>query len=92
LVKITRRDKLKIYGDLLAILYNEREKETIVLTKVQVQLQVPFDRLKKYITQLSELGLIESETSLKVTEKGMEYLREYKKILAFMRRIGLTYQ
>jgi predicted transcriptional regulator len=92
LVKIPRRDKLKLYGDLLTILYNEREKENIVLTKVQVQLQVPYDRLKKYIKEIYELELIDGETSLNVTEKGLEYLREYKKILAFMRKIGLTYQ
>jgi predicted transcriptional regulator len=91
-MRIGRRDKLKIYGDLLTILYNEREKESIVMTKVQTQLQVPYDRLKRYIRELCELGLIDDEVSLNVTEKGMEYLREYRKILAFMRKIGLTYQ
>jgi predicted transcriptional regulator len=91
-MNIGRRDKLKIYGDLLTILYNEREKEDIVMTKVQTQLQVPYDRLKRYIRELCELGLIDDEVSLNVTEKGMEYLREYRKILAFMRKIGLTYQ
>jgi predicted transcriptional regulator len=91
-MRIGRRDKLKIYGDLLTILYNEREKEDIVMTKVQTQLQVPYDRLKKYIRELCELGLIDDEVSLNVTEKGLEYLREYRKILAFMRKIGLTYQ
>jgi predicted transcriptional regulator len=91
-MKIGRRDKLKIYGDLLTILYNEREKEDIIMTKVQTQLQVPYDRLKRYIRELAELGLIEDEASLLVTEKGMEYLREYRKILAFMRKIGLTYR
>lgn len=92
MVKITRRDKLKLYGDLLTILFNERDKETIVLTKVQTQLQVPYDRLKKYIRELCELGLIDDENALNVTEKGVEYLKEYRKILAFMRKIGLTYQ
>lgn len=91
-MKLGRRDKLKLYGDLLTILYNEREKETIVMTKVQTQLQVPYDRLKRYIKELAELGLIEDEGSLLVTEKGVEYLREYRKILAFMRKIGLTYR
>jgi predicted transcriptional regulator len=91
-MRIGRRDKLKIYGDLLTILYNEREKEDIVMTKVQTQLQVPYDRLKRYIRELCELGLIDDEVSLNVTEKGMEYLREYRKILAFMRKIGLTYR
>jgi len=90
--KIPRRDKLKIYGDLLSVLRSEgNERKKVVLTHVQVQINVPFDRLKNYITELKELGLIEGEISLELTEKGRQYLREYEKILEFMKRMGLTY-
>jgi len=88
--KIASRDKLKIYGDLLSILNQENTKEKIVLTRIQMRLNVPFDRLKSYITELENLGLIEKETLL-VTEKGKEYLREYDKVLDFMRRMGIAY-
>ena len=91
--KIPRRDKLKIYGDLLSVLRSEsNERKKVVLTHVQVQINVPFDRLKNYITELKELGLIEGEISLELTEKGRQYLKEYEKILEFMKRMGLTYQ
>jgi len=84
---------MKIYGDLLSALRSEfNEKERVVLTHIQVRINVPFDRLKSYITELRELGFIEDETSLKLTEKGKQYLREYEKILDFMKRMGLTYQ
>jgi len=83
---------MKIYGDLLFILYRESRKEKVVLTRVQLKINVPFDRLKKYITELVELGLIEDEISLKLTEKGKSYIREYEKVLDFMKRMGLTYQ
>lgn len=89
--KILRRDKLKIYGDLLSALSDEPNNEKIVLTRVQVKIKVPFDRLKNYVSELNELGLIQNETSLKLTEKGRRYLKEYKKILEFMKRMGLTY-
>ena len=90
--KIPRRDKLKIYGDLLSVLRSEgNEGKKVVLTHVQVQINVPFDRLKNYITELRELGLIEGEMSLELTEKGRQYLREYERILEFMKRMGLTY-
>ena len=90
--KIPRRDKLKIYGDLLSVLRSEsNQKERVVLTHVQVQINVPFDRLKNYITELRELDLIEDEISLKLTEKGKQYLMEYERILEFMKRMGLTY-
>ena len=91
-MKISRRDKLKIYGDLLAVLNDESKSDRIVLTRVQVRINVPFDRLKKYISELKDLGLIIDETSLGLSEKGKQYLREYEKILNFMKRMGLAYQ
>jgi predicted transcriptional regulator len=92
LKRITRRDRLKIYGDLLAAITNADSTEKIVLTRIQVQINVPFDRLKNYITELTELGLIHNEESLRLTEKGKQYLMEYEKVLEIMRRIGLTYR
>ena len=89
--KIPRRDKLKIYGDLLSVLRSEAGSEKVVLTHIQVRINVPFDRLKNYITELKNLNLIEDETSLRLTEKGKQYLQEYEKILDFMKRMGLTY-
>jgi predicted transcriptional regulator len=91
-MKISRRDKLKIYGDLLTVLNEESKNDRIVLTRVQVRLNVPFDRLKKYISELKDLGLINGETSLGLSEKGKQYLREYEKILDFMKRMGLAYR
>ena len=82
---------MKIYNDLLSILEAENNKE-IVLTHLQLRLKVPFDRLKQYLNQLKELDLIEDETSLKLTKKGKQYLRDYKKVLDWMRRIGLEYK
>lgn len=89
--QIARRDRLKIYGDLLTILSEEATKEKIVLTAVQMRLNVPFDRLKKYISELYNLGLIE-EASLKLTEKGKKYISEYEKILDFMEQMGMAYR
>jgi predicted transcriptional regulator len=89
---IPRRDKLKIYGDLLSALYSESGTEKIVLTQVQLKIKVPFDRLKTYITELVDLGLIKNETSLELTEKGSQYLREYERVLDFMKRMGLEYR
>jgi predicted transcriptional regulator len=83
---------LKIYGDLLSALYSESHTEKVVLSQVQVQIKVPFDRLKIYITELVNLGLVQNATSLKLTEKGIQYLTEYNKVLNFMKRMGLSYR
>ena len=90
--KLPRRDKLKIYGDLLSILYAESRKEKIVLTRVQLKINVPFDRLKTYIAELKDLGLIQDEASLDLTDKGKQYLKEYETVIDFMKRMGLGYR
>jgi len=82
---------MKIYGDLLSALNSEANNEKIVLTRVQVQINVPFDRFKNYVSELKELGLVQDETSPKLKEKGKQYLKEYRKVLEFMRRMNLAY-
>jgi len=91
-MRISRRDKLKIYGDLLLVLNDESKNDRIVLTRVQVRINVPFDRLKKYISELKDLDLLEDETSLKLSEKGRQYLREYEAVIDFIKRMGLSYK
>ena len=89
--KISRRDKMKIYGDLLSALNSEANNEKIVLTRVQVQINVPFDRFKNYVSELKELGLVQDETSPKLTDKGKQYLKEYRKVIEFMKRMNLSH-
>ena len=90
--KIHRRDKMKIYGDLLEELSRYANYKKIVITQIQQKINVPFDRLKVYIQELLDLGLIEDATSLIISEKGKQYLREYKEVLDFMNRMGLYYR
>lgn len=91
-MKKLRRDRLKIYGDLLAIIRDESSREKFVLSRVQVRLKVPFDRMKKYMAELSDLGLIEEDDSIRLTEKGRKYLKEYEKVLDFMEDMGIGYE
>ncbi len=91
--KIARRDKMKLYGDLLFILQAEQsEAEKIVLIRVQAKLNVSFDRLKGYLSDLESLGMIEDQISYRLTVKGKQYLKEYQKVLDFMERMGISYQ
>lgn len=90
--KIRRRDKMKIYGDLLRALHHRPKEKKVIITQIQQKTNVPFDRLKTYIQELLDLGLIEDDTSLILSEKGKQYLREYKKVLDFMSRMGLYYR
>ena len=89
--RIAHRDKLKIYNDLLSIL-NDEGNEKVVLTHIQLRLNVPFDRLKNYISELTELGLIDDKNLLNLTEKGRQYLLEYRDVIEFMKRMGIAYR
>jgi predicted transcriptional regulator len=86
-----RRDKMKIYGDLLTIL-NADKSDKIVLSRVQLKMNVPYDRLKKYLQDLEELQLIEDQMSLKLTKKGNQFLCDYRKVLTLMERMGIGYR
>jgi predicted transcriptional regulator len=83
---------MTIYGDLLSALRSEEKAERIVLIRVQLKIKVPFNRLKKYIEELVDLGLVQDETSLKITEKGRLFIREYKRISEFMKQMGISYR
>lgn len=91
-MRIQRRDRMKIYGDLLRVLLEESSKEKITISKIMTKSNLPFTRLKKYVADLVELGLVEDETSLKPTEKGKQYLDRYETVLAFMESMGLGYK
>ncbi len=84
------RSRMEIYGELLAVLKEETNNEKLVVTRIQGRINVPFDRFKKYISELYSLGLIEDQTTLKLTDKGKEYLKGYEQIVIFMERMGLT--
>jgi predicted transcriptional regulator len=91
MTKKARRNKMKIYGDLLFILKAEKSNPNkIVLTHIQTKMNVPFDRLKSYLSDLEDLNLIEDQLSYNLTQKGKQYLDEYKKILDFMERMGIA--
>jgi len=83
---------MKIYGDVLSVIRTEARTGKIILTRIQLKTNVPFDRLKAYLSELEELGLIQNGSSLKLTEKGQQYVVEYEKVIDFMKRMGLIYR
>jgi predicted transcriptional regulator len=89
--RFARRDKLKIYCDMLCAIQDERNEDQMVLTHVQKKANIPFDRLKTYLRELADLGLVQ-EDPLKLTEKGKQYVVEYQKVQDFMKRMGLAYR
>jgi predicted transcriptional regulator len=83
---------MKIYCDVLCAIRSETKMDKIVLTRVQQKANVPFDRLKAYLSELRELGFIQGESSPELTKKGQQYITEYDKVVDFMQRMGLAYR
>ena len=83
---------MKIYGDVLSVIKTETRTGKIILTRIQLKTNVPFDRLKAYLSELEQLGLVQNGSSLKLTEKGQQYVVEYERVLDFMKRMGLIYR
>jgi len=87
--KTPRRGRIQLYGDILAIIEAEGN-EKIVLTHIQLKSQVPFDRLKKYLSEMKTLGYIDDEKTPRLTQKGKQYKQEYMDVIDFMKRMGVT--
>lgn len=52
-----RRDRMKIYRNILSVVHSEAKRGQVVLTRIQLKTNVPFDHLKVYLLELRELGL-----------------------------------
>lgn len=89
---LKKRDKLQIYADILVAIYHElRRIKEAKLTRVQYKVGVPFDRFKGYVEELRVLGFVENQGTLKLTEKGFEFLEEYSRLLELLNRREETF-
>jgi predicted transcriptional regulator len=88
-----RRNKFQIIMDILALI--QRKGNRIKPTHVLYGSNLSHDRLKKYISELEEKGLVEMITEknhnyYKITDKGAKFLEEAKKIKELTDAFGLS--
>jgi predicted transcriptional regulator len=90
-VRVEKRNKADIYFAILQLLRRNLEPNgKLSLTRVAHVANLPYDRFQNYLNNLVQLGMIfRNSENLVVTEKGMEFIDEYKKITSFLRRMGL---
>lgn len=86
-----RRDRVRIYADILEniyFLYSSGKRPTI--TGIQTKVNVPFVRFKEYVEDLEKKELLKKvETEISLTEKGIQYLKEYRKVREFLEKFGM---
>ena len=60
------------------------------ITGIQTKVNVPFVRFKEYVEDLEKKGLLKKiETEISLTEKGIQYLNEYRKVREFLEKFGM---
>jgi predicted transcriptional regulator len=95
MVSSSRRGKLELYGDILAVVDEETSQlGSAGLTRVQLKCNMPYDRFKESLLRLKERGLVGltdvngSPATITLTQPGREFLETYRRVRKFME----TYQ
>lgn len=93
---MSKRSKFELYGDILeAIRADIATNRSARLTRVQIKVNIPYDRFKAYVDSLSNNKLIEiirndNHEEIQITNKGFEYLAEYEHVNSFLVAFGLA--
>jgi predicted transcriptional regulator len=89
---VEKRSKFQIYFDLLQLLCREsKSNNKPSYTRIAHEANLPYDRFRNYLNHLVQLGMVSDGEGGKliVTNRGLEYIQEYRKINDFLRRMGL---
>jgi len=76
-----KRSKLQIYFDVFsAILREKQDNEEISKTRLQHKSNTSYDKLLKYLDEMSEKGLIRIENNIDTTELGTKFYHDYSSV------------
>lgn len=76
-----KRSKLQIYFDVLsAILIEKQDNSEISKTRLQHKSNTSYDKLLKYLDEMSEKGLIKLENEIDTTEMGVKFHQDYSAV------------
>jgi len=88
--KVRKREKARIFYDILISIIEQESAEGVArITHIQNEVNLPSDRLRIHLREMSELGLIDYGKTLSTTKKGQQFLVEYRRILATLEQFGL---
>lgn len=76
-----KRSKLQIYFDVLsAILTEKQDNSEISKTRLQHKSNTSYDKLLKYLDEMSQKGLIKLDNEIDTTEMGMKFHQDYSAV------------
>jgi predicted transcriptional regulator len=76
-----KRSKLQIYFDVFsAILLEKQDNEEISKTRLQHKSNTSYDKLLKYLDDMSDKGLIKMDDKIDITELGQKFHTDYSNV------------
>ena len=76
-----KRSKLQIYFDVIsAILTENQEYDEISKTRIQHKSNTSYDKLLKYLDEMSQKGLIKLDNEIDATEMGLKFHQDYSTV------------
>jgi len=76
-----RRAKTQIFFEVIAAVIDDTQNnESISPTRIQLKCKTSYDKLTKYLEEMEKRGMMEKEKSIIVTERGMEFHKDYSRI------------
>ena len=84
-----RRTKTQIFFEVItAAIDDKQNNESISPTRIQVKCNTSYDKLTKYLAEMEKRGMIEKGKSITVTERGMEFHKDYSRINELMNEMN----
>jgi predicted transcriptional regulator len=76
-----KRSKLQIYFDVFsAILTEKQDNVEISKTRLQHKSNTSYDKLLKYLDEMTEKGLIKMENDIDTTNLGNKFYQDYSNV------------
>ena len=84
-----RRSKTQIFFDIVtAIIDDTQNNESVSPTRIQFKCNTSYDKLTKYLEEMEKKEIIQKEKSISVTEKGMQFHKDYSRINELINKLN----
>ena len=76
-----KRSKLQIYFDVFsAILLEKQDNDVVSKTRLQYKSNTSYDKLLKYLDEMTEKGLITQDNKIDTTQLGTKFYQDYSSV------------
>ena len=84
-----RRSKIQIFFDIItAVIDDTQNNESVSPTRIQFKCNTSYDKLTKYLEEMEKKEIIQKEKSISVTEKGMQFHKDYSRINELINKLN----